>query len=327
MIPNAKKILSADFSKPSVALEHLNSTKPQHHLVQTKNLHLDSQGYLNHQSRNPIFEGLPLSEVAVSQLNHLLKIPESYSKVIEPKLHAHSVNELLNGLEGSVTVVVVSDLSNSEQKHIAAILPGYCLGIDHKTVVERLEFWGIDSVHIHLEGGQMRVRFGNPQALEVLAEDHVNLYGYISNTRWSAKGGKPSLEAGVYWERLVCTNGAFVRRVVAGGRVLNLNSRKEAADFVDAQIKRTLNFNKTVLLPAVQTMTSTLPNEEEYEKLTRLLNRHLSKDSARDLIEGVTSNWDAFNAVTAAANQVSSFSARQHLQIAGGAMLEQFMRV
>ena len=111
------------------------------------------------------------------------------------------------------------------------------------------------------------------------------------------------------------------------GRLLNLNSRKEAADFIDGQIKRTLNFNKTVLLPAVQTMTSTLPNEEEYEKLTRLLNRHLSKDSARNLVEGVTSNWDAFNAVTAAANQVTSVIARQQLQIAGGAMLEQFMKV
>lgn len=327
MIPNAKKNLTANFSKSSVALEHLNSTTSKHHLLQTKNLYLDPQGYLNHRSQNPIFEGLPLSEVAVGQINHLLKIPEKYAKLIDPKLHAHSVNELLNGLEGSVTVVVVSDLSNSEQKHIAAILPGFCLGIDHKVIVERLEFWGINSVHIHLEGGQMKVRFGNPQTVEVLVGDHVNLYGYISNTRWSAKGSKPSLEASLYWERLVCTNGAFVRRVVAGGRVLNLNSRKEAADFIDGQIKRTLNFNKTVLLPAVQTMASTVPNEDEHEKIVRLLNRHLSKDSASNLVEGVTSNWDAFNAVTAAANQVTSVIARQQLQIAGGAMLEQFMKV
>ncbi|NJL53206.1 MAG: hypothetical protein HC930_15315 [Hydrococcus sp. SU_1_0] len=141
------------------------------------------------------------------------------------------------------------------------------------------------------------------------------------------KTSKQSLEVGVYWKRLICSNGAYIRRVVAKGKLINLASRKEIEQFLDAQFKRTFSFEKTVLLPTVRLMNETIPTDEDYETITNLVRRATGEKIAEELLFNMVSYWDGFNAITAAANRINSFDTARKLQIKGGELLERFMVV
>ena len=91
------------------------------------------------------------------------------------------------------------------------------------------------------------------------------------------------------------------------------------------QIKRILSFNKTVLLPAVELMDSTIPKDGEYEEVNRILKRYVGQEKTDILLQDSVTWWDQFNAITAAANQVNSDKKRQELQIKGGAILDRFL--
>jgi|GEM_PF-6747492 len=325
MIPNTKKTITGDFKTPAAALKHLNSRTQRNNLIQTHNIHLDKDGLLHHHSQVKAFDGLPLTDVAAEHLNSLVGITPAYSNLIDPSLHAHSVNQLLKKMDGSVSVVVSSSNEDSDNKHIAAILPGACPLIDDKVILERFEFWGVKA-HVRLDGSSMDIFFGNPNVLEVLPEDHVQLSGSLRNFRWGQKAfNRPSLEVSVYWKRLICSNGAFIQRALATGRLMSLASKKEVATFIDAQIKRSLSFETTILLPAIEMMSQTIPNEEEHNEIVRLISRYAGAKTAETIISNTVSWWDEFNAVTSAANQVSNIDFQRKLQIKGGEMIEKFL--
>jgi hypothetical protein len=320
------KTFSLEFKNPAGALQHFNSQNENRHLVLTQNLRMSTDGRLSHSGGiYNAFDGIPLIETALKQLNSLLGISESYSNQIDPKLHAHSINELLKTLDASVSVVVSSNAVNPDQQHISAILPGDCCGIPHSIIVERLEFWGLRA-KIQVNGGEMRIEFGTPKLLEVLPEDHVKIMGVIHNTRWTQRAStRPSLESNLYWNRLVCSNGAYLQRVLGKGRLMSLGSKKEASIFVDSQIKRILSFEQEKLIPAVKTMAETIPNEDKHHELEKLLTRSIGEKKASELLGTVVSYWDEFNAITEAAHYTTNQNKARKLQIAGGELLESFL--
>ena len=321
------KTIPSEFNNTAAALEYANSRGSQHHLLRTDNLILAQEGLLTHHGgAQTAFCGLPVTDVALAQLNSLLGIPISYARRIDSTLHAYAVNRHLHNLDGSVTVVVEFDKADPDNKQIAAILPGACLGIDHVVILQQLESAGVKT-QVRFTSGAMEVEFGTPNLVEVLSEDYVQLTGHFCNIRWGSKAStRPSLEASVLWKRLICSNGAYLQRALATGRLMQLASRQQAAQFVGKQISRLQGFEKTVLLPAVEQMNQSNPQEEEHERVERLISRLAGTETAQELLSSAVTWWDEFNAVTAAANRGVSQNNARKLQIEGGAMLERFLR-
>lgn len=329
MLPNSKKVISLEFDSPAKALEHFNSRRKQSHMLQTHNIVVDSDGLVSHNGghSNGIFEDIPLTDIASKQLHSLIGIPQSFAvkKELDPKTHAHLINKFLKKIDGCITIVVESDNKKPENKHIAAILPGGRSQIDDKVILERFEYWGLKS-QIKFNGGTMKINFGDRDLVEVLPNDNVQLVGHLSNVRWGIKATtRPQLDASIYWKRLICSNGAYLKRDIGKGRLMNFASRQETANFVDDQLKRIASFNKTILLPAVKLMDSTIPSDLEYEEVNRILKRYVGQEKTDMLLYNSVTWWDQFNAITAAANEVNSDKKRQELQIKGGAILDRFL--
>ena len=325
MLPNTVKERKLEFDTPAGALQHLNSRGERRHLLQTQNLSINSEGFLSYSNTGFSLEDIPLTETALQQVNSIVGITESYSNKIEPKLHAHSINELFRSLDASVTVVVSYDQENSDNKHICAILPGDRSGVHHSIILQRLEFWGLPS-QISLKGGQMEVQFGTPKILEVLPEDYVEITGRLTNVRWNNRAStRPLLESSLFWKRLVCSNGAYLQRVLGKGRLMNLASSKEVGNFVDLQLKRIDKFEKEQLIPAVKTMKNTMPEEEEYNRIQKMITRSIGEEKASELLNIAVSYWDEFNAITEAAHHTTNENKIRNLWITGGVMLERFL--
>lgn len=327
MIPNTIKTKSLEFDSAASALEYTNSRTQQRHLISTQHLNLTKEGFLTHSGYGlKAFDGIPLTETALEQLNFVVGITKGYSKRIEPKLHALSVNDILKNMEASVTVVVSTDRDNPNNKYISAILPGGCTGIDDAIILQRLEYWGLRA-RVTIKSGGMQVHFGTPKTFEVLPSDHIQLLEELNNTRWSEKAStRPHLEASVFWKRLICSNGAYLRRVLGKGKLMTLASKKEAALFVDAQIKRVLSFEQDILKPAVEVMSETIPSDDEYLEVQQLITRQVGEKQAQELLSTAVSWWDEFNAVTAAANLTTNSRKSRQLQVIGGGMLERFLQ-
>lgn len=326
MIPNTIKTKCLEFDNPVVALEYTNSRTHQRHLISTQHLNLTKDGFLTHCGHGlKAFEGVRLTEIALKQLNSLVGIPKGYSKRIEPKLHVYSINDLLRKMEASVTIVVSSDREHPDIKQISAILPGGCTGIDDGIILQRLEYWGLRA-RVLIQSGSMKVDFGTPKTLEVLPSDYIHLAGVIHNNRWGEKAStRPSLETSVFWKRLVCSNGAYLKRVLGKGRLMTLASKIEAEIFIDIHIKRVLSFEENMLKPAVEMMTKTIPTDDEYLQVQKLITRHVGEKQADELLCTAVSWWDEFNAVTAAANLTTYEQRSRDLQVKGGEMLECFL--
>lgn len=329
MLPNIKKVYSQEFDSAAKALQHVNSRIRQNHMLQTYNISVDAEGLVSHNGgyRNSAFEGVCLTDMASSQLHSLIGIPQSFAskKELDYKIHAHLINKFLKKIDGCITIVIESDAKKPEKRHIAAILPGGRSQIDNKIILERFEFWGLKTI-VKFENGSMQVKFGDRNMVEVLPNDNVQLMGHLSNVCWGTRATmSPQLEASIYWKRLICSNGAFIERNLGKGRLMSFASRQETANFVDRQIKRVLSFNKTVLLPAVELMDSTIPKDREYEEVNRILKRYVGQERTDILLQSSVTWWDQFNAITAAANQVNSDKKRQELQIRGGAILDRFL--
>ncbi len=322
-----QQTMPMDFGSAAAALEYVNARVYRRHLIETHNLEVDKEGKLTHCSSYPVaFSEIALTDIALQQINSLVGISKAYSGRIEPSLHAYSINKLLKRLDATVTVVVESSRKNPENQRIAAVLPGACTGIDDVVILERLEFWSMRT-HVRIFSGQMDVYFGEPDMLEVLPGDHVQINGTMQNIRWGHHRAttNSSLEASVFWKRLICSNGAYLNRVIAKGRLMNLASRQEAARFVDIQVERIRNFQRNVLKRAVEVMSETIPSELEHEDVTHLITRFAGEKTAEELMGDAVSWWDHFNAVTGAANQVENWEKQRRLQIEGGAMLEKFL--
>ena len=318
--------ITCEFNSTAAALQFANSRGCQHHLLRTDKLVLTKDGLLTHHGgTQTAFEGLPLTDIALEHLNSLVGIPSSYARRLDNPLHAHNINQLIHQMDASVTVVVTFDKNNPEKKHIEAIRPGGCFGIKDAVILQELENADVAS-KIRFSPGAMEIDFGTPDILEVFSEDYVQLTGKIQNIRWGQKAStRASLEASVFWLRRICTNGAYLQRNLGTGRLMQLASHQQAAQFVAQQIQKIQTFEKTVLLSAVKTMNQTIPSDSEHQHIERLISRAIGQETTEQLLSSAVTWWDEFNAVTAAANQGLSENKSRQLQIEGGAILEKFL--
>jgi hypothetical protein len=162
--------------------------------------------------------------------------------------------------------------------------------------------------------------------VELLDGSPVQMSGHLRSLHWSTSvKARPMLELGVFLLRLICTNGAYSRRVMAEGKLMAWASRREIDRFLDEHFDRVLGFAGGQLQSAVQRMSDTIPEERQQVQIRSMIERLVSLEIAEELLRDAVSNWDHANALTAAANRTGSLERRRKLQIAGGEMIDQFL--
>jgi len=326
MLPTLKTREMA-FERPRAALDYLEDIVVQRFAVPAQTLRVQHQGRLSHTSTAPIAElqEIPLTDVALGHLDSIAGIPRAYARRIEPALHVHNLNARLAEQVAGVTVVVEFSRKEPEDRRISAIVPGARFGVDDQLVLRRLEARNL-SACVLLGAGWLDVRFGDPDVIEVLPNDEVQLTGRLRSVHWATTlSTRPSLECAVHLLRLICTNGAYIGRTLAEARLLTWASRPQIERFLDEQVERVLSFPRRALQEAAGRMAETIPEEPEREHITRLIARHASQAIADQVLKDATSWWDWINGVTQAANRVSAPERRRRLQLEGGALMERFL--
>lgn len=316
-----------EFGSAAAALEYLQGRVTQRFTVPLQNLRVACRGTLSHAGTVPIGElqSVPLTDVALGHVDALAGIPQSYARRIEPDLHEHSINQLLGEQVGAATVVVEFRKEEPDNRWVAAVIPGARFGIDDQTVLERIEARGL-SAYVTLRSGTLDVRFGDARSVEVLAADQVQIAGNLHSTHWnSSVATRPMLETGVYLLRLVCTNGAYVRRALAEAKLLAWASRQQIERFLDEHFDRVLNFSQTSLQAGVARMSEAIPDDPDRKHIAQLITRFAGTNAAKELLSEAVSWWDHINSITAAANRIGSPERRRRLQIEGGALIERFI--
>lgn len=310
------------------ALQHLDRLGYQPIMVAINNLRVAPKGGLSYCGSIPIGSLIqtPLTDTAVQQLNGLVEMPQGFANKIDPKLHAHCLNERFQDQDGTVTVMVEYDKKEPENRRVVAVVLGSGSGISDALILNHLQSCGLCGC-VRMRSGQMEVYFGDAATSEVLPGDEMQVRGVLHNAHWGQTKAttRPSLEISIYTLRLVCSNGAYIKRVLAEGRLMSWASRQQIEQFLDRQLNRVFAFQETVLKEAVALMSETIPEESECEEISRLISRVAGTKRAENLLREAVSWWDHFNAVTAAANQVESIQKARKLQIEGGALLERFL--
>jgi hypothetical protein len=318
----------AQFQSAHAALDYLDRRVLQRFTVPLRDLRVSASGRLRHDSSLPMTQlaEVPLTDAALEHLDDLSGIPRTYARSIEPDLHEHSLNELMIRRLGLVTVVVEYEHGQPERRRIAAVVTGARSGIDDAVILRRIEHFGMSSL-VTLHRGQLDVRFGRLDAVQVLPRDTIELTAALRNDHWGTERAatRPALEVSVHLLRLVCTNGAFIKRGLAEARLFAWANQAATNEFLDRQFERVMSFPEKALRDAVARMSSEIPSEKDTAWVGRLLRRYVQKRRAEELLRTAVSWYDHWNAVTAGAHGVASAERKRRLQVEGGAILDRFL--
>lgn len=326
MLPT-RKTHDAEFNSAHAALDYLEGFVIQRFTLPAQSLRVDHQGQLSHSRSAPVAQlhEVPLTDVALGHLDSIAGIPRGYAGRIEPALHVHNLNQRLAEQVAGVTVVVELHRNEPDDRWVSAVVPGARFGVDDSIVLRRIDTRGL-SASVLLQAGSLDVRFGDPECVEVLPDDQLQITGRLRSVHWGAAlSSRPSLECSVHLLRLVCTNGAFIGRTLAEARLLSWASRPQIERFLNEQLERVLTFPGEALREAVAIMSDSIPEEPDRAYINRLIVRHAGQAAADEVLSTATSWWDWMNGVTQAANKVAISERRRRLQIEGGALLEKFL--
>lgn len=221
----------------------------------------------------------------------------------------------------TATVIVEHEQGEPERSRVAAIVAGAQFGIEHAIILKHLRDAELPA-RVQLHAGDMDVVIGAPSDVEVLPGDLMQVSGSLRNVYF---GARPSLEVSLFLLRLVCTNGAYALRQVAGGRLASWSTIRQARAFLDQQLGRIASFHGGALQGAVQRMSDDLVEPEEHQRVELLLSRLAGAERARNLMSDAVSSYDVLNAITAAANQVAERARQRQLQVLGGEYLERYL--
>ncbi len=167
-------------------------------------------------------------------------------------------------------------------------------GIEHAIILKHLRDAELPA-RVQLHAGDMDVVIGAPSDVEVLPGDLMQVSGSLRNVYF---GARPSLEVSLFLLRLVCTNGAYALRQVAGGRLASWSTIRQARAFLDQQLGRIASFHGGALQGAVQRMSDDLVEPEEHQRVELLLSRLAGAERARNLMSDAVSSYDVLNAIT-----------------------------
>lgn len=317
-----------EFQSARAALDFLDRRVLQRFTLPLRDLRVGATGRLRHESPLPVaqLDEVPLTDAALDHLDDLTGIPRSYAGRIEPELHEHSLNELMASRLGLVTVVVEYEHGQPERRRVAAVVTGARSGIDDVAILRRIEQLGMSSL-VTLHRGQTDVRFGRLDVVEALPADKIEVTAALRNDHWGSERAtmRPALEVSVHLLRLVCTNGAFIQRVLADAKLVSWANRAAVDDFLDRQIERVLTFPANLLREVAGRMSTKIPPEREVARIGALIRRYIHKQHAEELLRTAVSWYDHWNAVTAAAHRVTSVDRKRRLQVEGGAILDKFL--
>jgi hypothetical protein len=324
------KTQSNEFSSIQSARKYLEQRISQYQTLPISKLHAHSDGSISHcdteSSLQTASQNLPLTDIALRHFNRLMGIPQTYANRIDPDLLAYSLNRQAKSYAAIVTLVIEWEKTEPDKKWIKAILPSEPLGIQHDLILRQLEAWELNAF-VRISNGAMDVIFGDPEIVEVLPGDLVQMMGRLHNIQWGGRCRlmRPSLDVGVYLLRLACINGAYARRVIAEEQFLEWASQPQIQEFLNQQIQRVLDFPKTILQQAIWLMHNTIPQDWERDALARLLSRAIGVRRTEELLQEPISWWEHMNVITTAANQIQNLERKRHLQIEGGNLLERFL--
>jgi hypothetical protein len=322
MLAELKKVQPLESNDLRSALAAMLPRRHLAVLVPLENLRITEGGRLTFENlalADLPSSGLPLSELALTQLDHQVGISARYASRIDPSLHADSINRLVGQSRGVVRVVV--SIHEEGDAFIEAVTLGAHQFVPPSRVLTKLVEGGLEG-QVRLHEGLMVVRFtlGTP-AVEVLPGDIFEVYGELRLRTWGPRGQGPMLQASVFTLRLVCSNGAVVARREMLTKALTVN---ETLRLVDAHVARVQAFETPALRGAAQRLSQALPSDEELSQARHRLEKAVGEESAKRLLGPVNSRFDLMNAYTEAAHKVGATKARE-LQELGGSMLDAVM--
>jgi hypothetical protein len=324
------KTQGIEFSSLRSARSYLEQHVYQHRIVPISKLYTELDGSVSYRGAEALIkaeiQNIPLTDTALRHFNRLMGIPQTYATRIPSDLLIYSLNQQVKAHSTIVTLVIEWSKAEPDKKWINAILPNQLLGIPHDLILAQLEAWELNA-YVRLSNGSMDVLFGDPELLEVLPGDLVQVMGCLHNMQWGVKPTlmRPSLDVGVYLMRLACINSAYAKRVMAEATLIDWASRPHIQEFLNQQIQRVLNFPKTTLQRAIWNMHNTIPQAWERDALARLLTRSIGSKRAEEFLQEPVSWWEHMNMITTAANQIQNLERKRHLQIEGGNLLERFL--
>lgn len=322
------KTRTLEFSTPSDALAHLDRQVQQRFTVPLRDLRVTESGRLRHVGALPIdaLHDVALTDTALDQLDSVVGIPRGYARQIEPALHEHSLNDLVQQHVASVTVVVTCERDEPDLRRASGVVVGARTPIEHVEVLRCLDARELPC-SILLKPGELEVLIGMDRKFHPLPGDAYEIAGTLRNEHWSPVRARARslLEVGVFLLRLVCSNGAYAARSIADGRLYCWTSRKNLHELIHREIDHALSFSEQSLARAVERMSETMPEEPERAHVSRTLERAVGQQRARELLASAVSWYDHFNAVTAAAHVPAEDDRRRSLQVAGGAVLDKFL--
>jgi hypothetical protein len=222
---------------PRDALDYLDRRVLQRFTVPLRDLRVDRDGRLRHTGNMPIEQlaAVPLTDVALDHLDRLAAVPSTFARRLAPELHEHTLNELFLRQIAQVTVIVEYEHGHPEQRRVAGVVPGMRAAADETVIARRLHELGLRAVFT-LHAGTLEARFG-VESVEVLPADVIDVSGAIRSEAWSftRASRKPVLEVAAHLLRLICTNGAYSNRELAGARLMAWATDRQLADFVSRQ--------------------------------------------------------------------------------------------
>jgi len=315
------------YDSAAAALTQLERRHVQRLTLSTSDLRVGLEGtlsYVGHSDTTPLHNA-KLTDIALAQIEGIVKLPSHFAAGLDQDLHKSTVNELLRRRYGDVTVITEANMQNPDDRVVVAVVPGGRTGIDDALVLRVLADKQVPA-RITIRPGTMDVRFGSASAVEVLPSDVFELHGQLHNRRWGADraANKSAIEFSVLLYRLVCANGAYVRREISSGRLTTWATHREVEAFMDHQLKRVLAYPERQLQSAATRMSNEMPEEAEALRIRALLTRAVGADKTNDLLANAVSFYDHANAITGAAHHAPSETRRRALQVEGGALIQRF---
>ena len=316
-----------EFSSASAALDDLESRVVQRFVLPVRDLRIDADGRASHVGLSRIgdLQELPVTDVVLRQVDGLAGIPSHYAENIEPALHEISLRDLLSRRLSVASVFVEHDRGEPESRRVVGVVPGARAIVPHEIVLRRLVELAVEST-VRMHGGAMDVHFGGADLVEVFPRDSIDLRGLLRNNQWGDdESRRPVLEVGLWLLRLVCANGCHALREIASGRAFAMSTERDLVRFVERQLGRVLEYPRAALQAAAERMAESIPGDEERSRVRALITRHAGLESAEPIMADVVSAYDLWNATTGAAHRARTEAGRRRLQVAGGAMLDDWL--
>jgi len=319
------------FNTVTEAYDYTKYWDEQQFTVPTQSLRVTPDSKIFHTDNN-LFSGhdIKLTDQALEQLNKTLKIPESYAREMSADLHAHNINAGLSNIMSTVTIIVRNSDHASPVRCASAILSSLPKGVSHNKVLENLVETDATG-HVKFTKGTMSILMDDlvDDLVKVLPSDdeNVRLNAELYNQLWVDNHNRSSsvLNFAIKWERLICTNGAYLSKNIANGSLMNRPSMQRLSQFIIDGMAHVKAFKSSYLPKAIEEMANTTISDLAITDTAKLIKGTLSIEEQEEGLEQLVSVYDQMNLITLAAQKARTEHKRRIMEIEGGNLIDGFL--